>query len=194
MPRSKNSRAVEAPKRVSLLDQFVASAEYGRMSLDQPVTTDLVINLLKRTDELNCLIDRVKTEVTAERRKQMWWTMQHLEEEIASIGTWLFGPVPSPSPAEYIAELNRHVEMWSPELALQYMDAQRTGRPGRQPTTSRAEGLKAADERKKSPKLPWSEIANHVCGCGKSRHDRKCAERMRSQTNELDVFMARLNA
>jgi hypothetical protein len=76
---------------------------------------------------------------------------------------------------------------------LQYLHAQRTSKPGKQPTDSRPEGLAAADEREKTG-LSWPQIANRVCRCGNLVHSRKCAERLRGQKTELENFLARLSA
>jgi hypothetical protein len=78
-------------------------------------------------------------------------------------------------------------------MAVAYMDACRKHAPGAPSTEARKVALEALDLRGAAvPQPPWDRIAHQLCNCGRTRHQRKCAERIRAQTIELRKFIDRM--
>jgi hypothetical protein len=114
--------------------------------------------------------------------------------DLCQIADWLTGGAGTrPTATDLVNNLNEQIRAgWPAELALQYLDVQRKGRAGRPSTAARTEGLAVLNLLRRKPNTRWSDIARHCCRCGKKRHDRQCAERLRVQHRQLKLLIDRL--
>ena len=156
----------------------------------EPATSELLFLAADRMEKMiECLQSAVNQGMTANRAREF----KRWANDFLNIATWIGGP-PSPiTAADLISTLMENIRLgWSPEQARQYLDVQRKGPTGKPPTAARQEGLAVLNLLRLNPDTEWSQVARHCCRCGKSRHDRGCAQRLRAQQRELKNFIARL--
>jgi hypothetical protein len=109
---------------------------------------------------------------------------------------------PEPSREQVIDKaLNKLKELttdgWRFDLAKAYVQGMLTPSPRKgAPPNARLRSIKARDLRQMERPKTWLEIAKTkgVCDCGKTQHDRYCAERIRMGVRDLDKFIASMRS
>ncbi len=126
---------------------------------------------------------------------------EHHYDVFLEIMSWIAGgPVASaPTLRDVISDAMKYINDGAPkDAAARYAEMQlqltrRAPKRGAPPTDARKRAIVARDFRLAIPPVSWLKIAHRLCKpCNKTRHDRKCAEKIRAQVTELERFLQTL--